>query len=87
MIVAFKFFPDVNRQEKYSLKAHRNYSLLKIFNRLSRRTDHLHHLNHQFQLKHQATDVLEDIEIGDTEIDINEQMEAPPPPPKEDKKV
>ncbi len=30
---------------------------------------------------------MEDIEIGDTEIDINEQVDAPPPPPKEDKKI
>ncbi len=34
-----------------------------------------------------SDDVLEDIEIGDTEIDLTEQMEAPPPPPKEEKKV
>lgn len=34
-----------------------------------------------------SDDVLEDIEIGDTEIDLSEQMEAPPPPPKEEKKV
>ena len=30
--------------------------------------------------------MLEDIEIGDTEIDFEEEMEAPPPP-KEEKKV
>ncbi len=33
-----------------------------------------------------ADDVLEDIEIGDTEIDFEANIEAPPPP-KEDKKV
>ncbi|OGV00872.1 MAG: energy transducer TonB [Ignavibacteria bacterium RIFOXYC2_FULL_35_16] len=33
-----------------------------------------------------SDDVLEDVEIGSTEIDINEMVEAPPPP-KEDKKV
>jgi TonB family C-terminal domain len=34
-----------------------------------------------------SSDALQDIEIGSTEIDINQQMDAPPPPPKEDKKV
>jgi protein TonB len=34
-----------------------------------------------------ADDVLEDIEIGDTEIDFDATIEAPPPPPKEDKKI
>lgn len=34
-----------------------------------------------------AEDVLEDIEIGDTEIDFEAEMEAPPPPPKEEKKI
>lgn len=34
-----------------------------------------------------SDDVLEDIEIGDTEIDFDQQIEAPPPPPKEDKKI
>ena len=29
----------------------------------------------------------EDIEIGDTEIDLEAEIEAPPPPPKEEKKV
>ena len=32
-----------------------------------------------------SDDVLEDIEIEDTEIDFNANMEAPPPPPKEKK--
>jgi len=27
------------------------------------------------------------VEIGSTEIDINQQIEAPPPPPKEEKKI
>ena len=34
-----------------------------------------------------SDDVLEDIELNDTELDMNAQMEAPPPPPKEEKKV
>jgi protein TonB len=31
-----------------------------------------------------AEDVLEDIEIGDTELDVNETVEAPPPPPEKE---
>jgi len=34
-----------------------------------------------------SSDVLEDIEIGSSEIDMNQQMEAPPPPPKQEKKT
>jgi protein TonB len=34
-----------------------------------------------------SEDVLEDIELGETELDVNAEMEAPPPPPKEEKKV
>lgn len=34
-----------------------------------------------------SDDVLEDIEIGDTEIDFDQEIQAPPPPPKEEKKI
>jgi periplasmic protein TonB len=34
-----------------------------------------------------SDDVLEDIEIGSTEIDFQAQIEAPPPPPKETKHI
>ncbi|MFA3782100.1 energy transducer TonB [Melioribacteraceae bacterium 4301-Me] len=32
-----------------------------------------------------SDNVLEDIEIGTTELDVNQQVSAPPPPPKEEK--
>ncbi|HMU41739.1 MAG TPA: energy transducer TonB [Ignavibacteriaceae bacterium] len=34
-----------------------------------------------------SDEVLEDIDIGSTDIDINANVEAPPPPPKEEKRV
>lgn len=34
-----------------------------------------------------SDNVLEDIEIGSTEIDLSQQFDAPPPPPKEEKKI
>jgi periplasmic protein TonB len=34
-----------------------------------------------------SDDVLEDIEIGDTEIDFEAELEAPPPPPAEEKVI
>jgi protein TonB len=34
-----------------------------------------------------SDNVLEDVEIGSTEIDLTQQIEAPPPPPKEEKKI
>lgn len=34
-----------------------------------------------------SDNVLEDVEIGSTEIDLSQNIEAPPPPPKDEKKI
>jgi protein TonB len=86
LIVAFKFFPDLKGGEAFSEGTQELFQVEQI--------DQTKQENRPppppkppIPIEAPSSDVLEDIEIGDTEIDINEQIEAPPPPPKEDKKV
>lgn len=86
LIVAFKFFPDLKGGDVISEGTQELFQVEQI--------DQTKQENRPppppkppIPIEAPSSDVLEDIEIGDTEIDINEQIEAPPPPPKEDKKV
>lgn len=86
MIVAFKYFPDVSSGEAQFEGTQELFTVEDI--------QHTKQENRPppppkppIPIEAPSDDVLEDIEIGDTEIDINEEMEAPPPPPKEEKKV
>ena len=85
LIVAFKFFPNLKGQDIVSEGPQELFQVEQI--------DQTKQENRPppppkppIPIEAPSSDVLEDIEIGDTEIDINEQMDAPPPP-KEDKKV
>lgn len=85
LIVAFKFFPDLEK------KGAVNEGTQELFN-----VEDIQHTKQEnrpppppkppIPIEAPSDDVLEDIEIGDTEIDLSEQMQAPPPP-KEDKKI
>lgn len=86
LIVAFKFFPDLKGGEVVSEGTQELFQVEQI--------DQTKQENRPppppkppIPIEAPSSDVLEDIEIGDTEIDINEQVDAPPPPPKEDKKI
>jgi len=86
LIVAFKFFPDLKGGEIVSEGTQELFQVEQI--------DQTKQENRPppppkppIPIEAPSSDVLEDIEIGDTEIDVNEQIEAPPPPPKEDKKI
>lgn len=86
MIVAFKFFPDLKGSD---VKLEGPQELFQV-----EQVDQTKQENRPppppkppIPIEAPSSDVLEDIEIGDTEIDLSEQMDAPPPPPKEDKKV
>ena len=86
LIVAFKFFPDLKGKDVVSEGPQELFQVEQI--------DQTKQENRPppppkppIPIEAPSSDVLEDIEIGDTEIDINEQIDAPPPPPKEDKKV
>jgi len=86
MIIAFKFFPDVTSGEAQLESTQELFTVEDI--------QHTKQENRPppppkppIPIEAPSDDVLEDIEIGDTEIDLSEEMEAPPPPPKEEKKV
>jgi protein TonB len=86
LIVAFKFFPDLKGQDVVAEGPQELFQVEQI--------DQTKQENRPppppkppIPIEAPSSDVLEDIEIGDTEIDISEQQDAPPPPPKEDKKV
>lgn len=86
LIVAFKFFPELKGSNVVSEGPQELFQVEQI--------DQTKQENRPppppkppIPIEAPSSDVLEDIEIGDTEIDMNEQIDAPPPPPKEDKKV
>lgn len=86
LIVAFKFFPDLKGGE---VKLEGTQELFKVEDIQQTKQENRPPPPPKppIPIEAPSADVLEDIEIGDTEIDINEQMSAPPPPPKEDKKI
>lgn len=85
LIVAFKFFPDLKGQDVVSEGPQELFQVEQI-EQTKQENRPPPPPKPPIPIEAPSSDVLEDIEIGDTEIDINEQMEAPPPP-KEDKKV
>jgi protein TonB len=86
LIVAFKFFPDIKSAEK---KAEGPQELFQVEDIQQTKQENRPPPPPKppIPIEAPSSDVLEDIEIGDTEIDLNQQMNAPPPPPKEEKKV
>lgn len=86
LIVAFKFFPDLKGE---GMKAEGPQELFQVEDIQQTKQENRPPPPPKppIPIEAPSSDVLEDIEIGDTEIDINQQMDAPPPPPKEDKKV
>lgn len=85
LIVAFKFFPDLKGNEVVSEGPQELFQVEQI-EQTKQENRPPPPPKPPIPIEAPSSDVLEDIEIGDTEIDINEQMEAPPPP-KEDKKI
>ena len=86
MIVAFKFFPDISSGE-IQLDSTQELFTVEDIQQTKQENRPPPPPKPPIPIEAPSDDVLEDIEIGDTEIDINEEMEAPPPPPKEEKKV
>lgn len=85
LIIAFRFFPNMESKE---LQVEGPQELFTV--------EDIQHTKQEnrpppppkppIPIEAPSDDVLDDVEIGSTEIDINEQVEAPPPP-KEDKKI
>lgn len=86
LIVAFKFFPDI-KPSNVKVEGPQEIFQVEQIDQTKQENRPPPPPKPPIPIEAPSTDVLEDIEIGDTEIDINAQMDAPPPPPKEDKKV
>ena len=85
MIVAFKFFPDVS-SEGAKLEGTQELFTVEDIQQTKQENRPPPPPKPPIPIEAPRDDVLEDIEIGDTEIDFEEELEAPPPP-KEEKKV
>ncbi len=86
MIVAFKFFPDLKGND-VQFEGPQELFQVEDIQQTKQENRPPPPPKPPIPIEAPSSDVLEDIEIGDTEIDINEVVEAPPPPPKEDKKI
>ena len=86
LIIAFKFFP---KMEKQTVKLE---GPQEVFN-----VEDIQHTKQEnrpppppkppIPIEAPSDNVLDDVEIGSTEIDFTAEVEAPPPPPKEEKKI
>jgi protein TonB len=85
MIVAFKFFPDIQKSG-IQLEGTQELFTVEDIQQTKQENRPPPPPKPPIPIEAPSDDVLEDIEIGDTEIDLEAEMEAPPPP-KEEKKV
>lgn len=86
MIAAFKFFPELKGGE-VKLEGPQELFTVEDIQQTKQENRPPPPPKPPIPIEAPSDDVLEDIEIGDTEIDLEAEMEAPPPPPKEEKKV
>ena len=86
MIVAFKFFPNLEKEDVI-LEGPQELFTVEDIQQTKQENKPPPPPKPPIPIEAPADDVLEDIEIEDTEIDFDANMEAPPPPPKEEKKV
>jgi periplasmic protein TonB len=80
-IVAFKFFPDV-KGETVTMEGPQELFTVEDIQQTKQENRPPPPPKPPIPIEAPADDVLEDIEIADTEIDFDAQMEAPPPPEK-----
>ncbi len=85
LIVAFKFFPDVGKTAALQQGAQELFKVEDVQN-TKQENRPPPPPKPPIPIEAPSEDVLEDIDIASTEIDLNAQMSAPPPP-KEEKKV
>ena len=86
MIVAFKFFPHLKPGEA-KVETTQELFTVEDIQQTKQENRPPPPPKPPIPIEAPSEDVLEDIDIGSTELDVNAQMEAPPPPPKEEKKV
>src|SRR3990172_8806793 len=85
LIVAFKYFPDVTAK-KMKLEGPQELFTVEDIENTKQENRSPPPPKPPIPIEAPSDDVLEDIEIASTVIDINAQIDAPPPP-KEEKKV
>lgn len=86
LIVAFRFFPDVTPSDSVLEGAQELFQVEDI-QQTKQENRPPPPPKPPIPIEAPSDDVLEDIELADTEIDFSAQMEAPPPPKVETKKV
>jgi len=84
MIVAFKFFPRLQKSG-ILLEGPQELFTVEDIQQTKQENKPPPPPKPPIPIEAPSEDVLEDIEIEDTEIDFNANMDAPPPPPKEEK--
>ncbi len=85
LIVAFKFFPDLSSSE-VKLEGPQELFQVEDIQQTKQENRPPPPPKPPIPIEAPSDEVLEDIEIGETEIDMTAEMQAPPPP-KEDKKI
>ncbi len=85
LIVAFKFFPDL-KPEKVLIQAPQELFKVEDVQQTKQENRPPPPPKPPIPIEAPSEDVLQDIDIGSTELDVNQEV-APPPPPKEEKKT
>lgn len=83
LIVAFKYFPDI-KSDEIVLEGPQELFTVEDIQQTKQENRPPPPPKPPIPIEAPSDDVLEDIEIEDTEIDFDAEMEAPPPPPKEE---
>ncbi len=85
LIVAFKFFPNL-KPEKVAIQAPQELFKVEDVQQTKQENRPPPPPKPPIPIEAPSEDVLQDIDIGSTELDVNQEV-APPPPPKEEKKT
>ncbi len=80
LIIAFKYFPDIKAGD-VQLEGPQELVQVEDVEATKQEAAPPPPPKPPIPIEAPSDDVLEDIEIGETELDINEVVEAPPPPP------
>ena len=84
-IVAFKYFPEMSK-ENVKLEAPQELVNVEDVVNTKQESAPPPPPKPPIPIEAPSDDVLEDIEISQTDLDVNEQVSAPPPPPKQEAK-
>ena len=84
-IVAFKYFPKI-QGEKAKIEAPQELVNIEDVVNTKQESAPPPPPKPPIPVEAPSDDVLDDIAIGETELDVNEQVSAPPPPPKQEVK-